>query len=46
MATQGQRMVKEGKTLEAEADNLTELTTLAVWFADKQLPILKALQIA
>lgn len=46
MATQGQCLVKEGKTLEAEADNLTELTTQATAFADKQLPILKALQIA
>jgi hypothetical protein len=46
MAAQGQRLVKEGKTLEAEADNLAELTTQATAFADKQLPILKAIQIA
>ena len=43
LAAQGQRLVKEGKTLEAEADNLAELTTQATAFADKQLPILRAL---
>ena len=45
MAAQGQRLVKEGKTLEAEADNLAELTTQATAFADKQLPILRALMV-
>jgi SAM-dependent methyltransferase len=45
MAAQGQRLVKEGKTLETEADNLAELTTQATAFADKQLPILRALMV-
>ncbi len=46
LATQGQKLLKEGKTLETEQENLAELTTQAQTFADKQLPILKALQIA
>jgi hypothetical protein len=46
LAMQGQRLVKEGQTLETEADNVAELTTQAQEFASKQLPILKALQIA
>ena len=43
---QGQRLLKEGKTLETAEANLAELTTQATEFADKRLPILKALQIA
>lgn len=46
LAAQGQRLVKEGATLEAAEDNMAELTAQAKTFADKQLPILKALQIA
>jgi len=46
LAGQGQRLLKEGQTLEAAEDNLAELTAQAQVFADKQLPILKALQIA
>lgn len=46
IATQGQKLVKEGKTLEAAEENLAELTQQATTFAEKQLPILKALQIA
>ena len=46
LAAQNQRLVKDGKTLEAPEDNLAELTRQAGEFADKQLPILKALQIA
>ena len=46
LAAQGQRLLKDGKTLESEADNLAELTAQANTFAEKQLPILKALQIA
>lgn len=45
LLSQNQRLVKDGKTLETAADNLQELTTQAQAFADKQLPILKALQI-
>ena len=46
LSAQGQRLVKEGKALESTDDNLAELTVQAQTFADKQLPILKALQIA
>ena len=46
LLAQGQKLVKEGKTLETPDENLAELTTQANAFADKQLPILKALQIA
>ncbi len=46
LSMQNQRLVKEGKALEAPQDNLAEFTRQAVEFAQKQLPILKALQIA
>lgn len=46
LAQQGQRLIKEGKTLENPEENLAELTAQAGAFADKQLLILKALQIA
>jgi len=42
---QGQKIVKDGKTLETAEENLAELTSQAATFAQKQLPILKALQI-
>ncbi|MEX2132386.1 MAG: class I SAM-dependent methyltransferase [Pseudohongiellaceae bacterium] len=43
---QGQKLVKEGKTINSPEENIAELTTLAQNFAEKQLPILKALLIA
>lgn len=43
---QGQKLVKEGKALDTAEDNLAELTQQATVFAQKRLPILKALQIA
>ena len=43
---QGKKIVKDGKTLGTTEENLAELTLQATAFADKQLPILKALQIA
>lgn len=46
LASQGQRLVKEGKTLEMAEENLAELTAQANEFAEKRLPILTALQIA
>ncbi|NMW21243.1 MAG: methyltransferase [Chlorobiaceae bacterium] len=46
LVVQGQKIVKEGKTLESTEDNLAELTNRAQIFAEKKLPILKALQIA
>lgn len=42
---QGQLLVKEGKPLQTAEENLLELTAKAQTFAEKQLPILKALQI-
>jgi hypothetical protein len=46
LQAQGQKLVKEGTTLETAEENLSELTAQAITFAEKQLPILKALQIA
>jgi hypothetical protein len=46
IAAQGQKLVKEGKALETAEENIAELTQQAQTFAQKQLPILKALQIA
>ncbi len=46
LSSQGQRLIKEGSTLETAEDNLAELTAQANTFAEKQLPILRALQIA
>lgn len=44
LAAQGQKIVKEGKTLETAEENIAELTAQATTFAEKQLPVLKALQ--
>lgn len=46
LAALGQKLVKDGKTLDTAEENLAELSVKATAFADKQLPILKALQIA
>jgi SAM-dependent methyltransferase len=46
LASQGQRILKEGKQLDAPEANLAELNALATVFANKNLPILKALMIA
>ena len=46
LIAQGQKIVKEGRTLETPEENLAELTAQAQAFAEKQLPILKVLQIA
>lgn len=45
LQAQGQKIVKEGRTLETVEENLAELTAQAYTFAEKQLPILRALQI-
>lgn len=45
LESQGQRLLKDGATLESAEDNHAELNLQAQSFADKQLPILKALQI-
>ena len=41
-----QRLTKDGQPLQSAEDNLAELTQQANTFAEKQLPILKALQVA
>jgi hypothetical protein len=46
LVAQGQKIVKDGMTLDTPEANLEELTNQANVFAQKQLPILKALQIA
>ncbi|MFT0533276.1 class I SAM-dependent methyltransferase [Castellaniella hirudinis] len=46
LQAQGQRLLLEGKTIESPEDNLAELTRQAQEFHDKQLPILRALQVA
>ena len=46
LQSQGQKLVKEAKTLETAEENLAELTAQAADFAEKRLPILEALQIA
>lgn len=45
LAAQGQGLVKDGKALATPEENLAELTEQANTFAQKQLPILKALQV-
>ena len=45
MAARGQKLIKEGKVLDSAEENLAELTAQAQAYADKQLPILKALQL-
>jgi hypothetical protein len=45
LTAQGQKLVKEGKTLESAEDNLAELNSQAESFAQKNLPILKALHV-
>jgi len=42
---QGQRLIKEGKSLESAEENLKELNEQAQAFAKRELPILKALKI-
>jgi hypothetical protein len=46
LASQGQKILKEGKPLDTPEEHMAELTTQANDFAVKQLPIFKALQIA
>ena len=42
---QGQKVLKDGKTLETPEENLAELNAQASAFAEKQLPVLRALQV-
>lgn len=46
LTLQGQRIVKKDKTLDTPEDNLAELSAQAQTFADHDLSILKALQLA
>ena len=46
LASQNQRLIKDGKTLETAEDNLAELRGQAEQFSLKGLPVLRALQIA
>lgn len=46
LSAQGQRLVKDGATLETTEDNVAELTTQANTFAEKALPLLKVLRVA
>lgn len=46
LSSQSQKLLKDGVTLETPEANLAELTRQAHAFANKQLPILKALAIA
>ncbi|WP_284180328.1 methyltransferase regulatory domain-containing protein [Rhabdaerophilum sp. SD176] len=46
LAMQGQRLIRDGSTLETAEENLAELNNQAQPFNEKMLPILKALQIA
>ncbi len=45
LSAQGQKIVKEGKTLQTAEENLAELGAQAQAFSDKLLPVLKALQV-
>ncbi len=47
LASQGQALIgKDGKPMTSEADNMAQLAQQARSFADKQLPLLQALQVA
>ncbi|QGU33514.1 class I SAM-dependent methyltransferase [Thermochromatium tepidum] len=46
LAAQGQRLIKEGQALQTPEENLAELSTQAQTFAEKHLPLWKALQVA
>lgn len=45
LSSQGLKIVKEGKTLETAEENLTELKSQAHSFIEKQIPMLKAMQV-
>ena len=42
---QGQKLVRDNKAIESDAENIAELTKQAEAFAEKQLPIFKSLQV-
>jgi hypothetical protein len=46
LSAQGQRIKKDGKTLETAEQNLDEILSQATEFADKRLPVLKGLGVS
>jgi hypothetical protein len=46
VSLQGQRLMREGKAIADVAENVAEMTNQARKFADKRLPVLRALQVA
>jgi hypothetical protein len=46
VSSQGQKIVKDGKTLESAEENIAEITQQAKTFAEKRLPVLRALGVA
>jgi hypothetical protein len=46
LEAQGQRLIKDGKTLQTAMENISELTTSAQDFVEKRLPMLKMLGVA
>ena len=46
LAAQGQKLVRDGKTVETAEENIAQLRSDAKSFTDKRLPVLKALGIA
>ena len=42
----GNKIIKEGHTLDSPEENLAELRSLAIQFKEKSLPLLRALGIA
>jgi hypothetical protein len=45
ISAQGQKILKNGQTLQSSEDNIDELTTQAKEFELKRLPMLRALQV-
>ncbi len=45
ISSQGQKIIKEGKMLDTPAENLSEMVAIAQAFAEKTLPVIKALQL-
>ena len=45
LVPQGQRLMKDGKPIDSPEDNLAALTKQATEFAEKHMPILKALEV-
>ncbi len=45
LSGQGQRLVREGKPIDSEKENIEELTVMARDFAANRLPVLKALDV-